>query len=233
MNLMVMVPTRGRRVQCERLLESFRENTDNADIAFILDQDDEETYKDMEWGDALAGVLTPRESLSGKLNQTAAAFTGLYDVLMFVADDYTFDTPHWDTLMLDILEDMGGTGMVFPENQHRPLPAIVMISSDIIRELGWFAQPQLKHYCLDEVWNFLGRRADLIRKARDVVVKHHHYMVDPFQPRDETYSVTEEAYAQQDVAKFREWMGTEGPGMAARLRRKFNPDTRWIRERTA
>jgi hypothetical protein len=48
MNILVMVPTRGRRAQCERLLESFRETTSDADLLFIIDDDDEETYEGLD-----------------------------------------------------------------------------------------------------------------------------------------------------------------------------------------
>ena len=72
-DLLVMIPTRGRRAQCERLLASFAETATCADIVFVLDPDDEATYEGMDWGDAARAVLDPRAYLAGKLNKTASA----------------------------------------------------------------------------------------------------------------------------------------------------------------
>ena len=39
-DLLVMVPTRGRRAQCERFLAAFAETATCSDLLFILDPDD-------------------------------------------------------------------------------------------------------------------------------------------------------------------------------------------------
>ena len=117
--LLVMVPTRGRRAQCERLLGSFRETASGGtDILFILDADDEDTYDGMDWGDALHAVLAPRGTLSEKLNQTAAAMAGVYDALMWTGDDHVFGSPGWDKAMLDVLGRHGRRRVGVPG--HRP-----------------------------------------------------------------------------------------------------------------
>lgn len=227
---MVMVPTRGRRKQCERLLASFRETTDNADISFILDPDDEDTYEGMDWGTALAGVLSPREYLSGKLNSSAASFRDLYDVLMFAGDDHVFRTPHWDTIMLGVLDGMGGTGMVYPDDKRRAdIPEIIMITTDIVKELGWFAEPGQAHYSLDDIWAYLGRKSDLLRYCPEVVIEHHHYLVDKETERDATYRETEENLGQRDKEALMKWVSISAPAQLALLRRKFNPDVKWAR----
>src|SRR5580700_10427408 len=80
-DLLVMVPTRGRRKQCERLLESFTNTATMADILFILDPDDD-AYEGMDWGTAATAVLDPRGYLQQKLNKTAEAVVETYSVLM-------------------------------------------------------------------------------------------------------------------------------------------------------
>jgi len=231
-SLLVMVPTRGRRAQCERLLKSFEENTDEAEITFITDDDDQETYADMDWRAAVHGMLSPRELLSGKLNRTADACADAFDALMFVADDHVFRTPHWDTIMLAMLKDMGGSGMVYPDDKRRAdIPEIIMISSDIVTELGHFANPALKHYYLDNSWAELGKRAGLIRWCPEAVVEHLHYSVCPETERDAVYTETEDTLGTSDREAFYQWRADVLPVQAAILRRKFNADLRWIREK--
>ena len=128
-DLLVIVPTRGRRAQCERLLESFTETATCADILFVVDPDDQDTYAGMEWGEAAVAELAPREYLAGKLNKTGMAMTDLYPVLMWVGDDVAFRTLGWDIIMLAALEDLGGSPRwIYPDDKRR---------SDVPGSTGW------------------------------------------------------------------------------------------------
>ena len=141
-DLLVMVPTRGRRTQCERLLKSFTETATGADLLFVTDPDDRDTYAGMDWGEAAVAELEPREFLSGKLNKTALSLAGVYRVLMWCADDHVFRTPGWDKLMLAALDDLGGSGWVYPDDKRRAdVPEIWMCSSDVVQALGLVRQP--------------------------------------------------------------------------------------------
>src|SRR5208282_268236 len=70
--LLVMTPTRGRPGRCRTLIESFGKHTvrDTTDMVCITDGDDD-SYADMDWGNANHAVLNPRDSISGILNRTA------------------------------------------------------------------------------------------------------------------------------------------------------------------
>jgi hypothetical protein len=227
--LLVMVPTRGRRAQCERLLESFTETATCSDIAFITDPDDQDTYAGMDWGAAACGVLDPRQFLSGKLNATAAAMAGTYPVLMWVADDHVFRTPGWDKLMLGALEDLGGSGWVYPDDKRRnDVPEIWMCSSDVVKALGWFANPAVEHYYLDNSIAELGKRAGLIRWCPQAVIEHLHYSVCKDTEHDAVYSETEAAFGEKDLAAWQEWRASKLAHEVAVLRREFSPDVRWV-----
>jgi hypothetical protein len=232
-NLLVMVPTRGRRGNCERLLESFTATATCADLLFITDPDDA-SYDGMDWGAATCAVLDPREYLVGKLNKTAAAMAGLYDVLMWCGDDHVFRTPGWDQEMLAVLADMGGTGWVYPDDKRRhDVPEIWMCSSDVVKTLGWFANPACQHYYIDNTIGELAKRAGLIRWCPQAVVEHLHYQVDRDTPRDEVYRSTEELFGESDLAAFEEWRSLVMPNEVAVLRRQYNPDVAWVLGRAA
>ena len=231
LSLLVMVTTRGRRQQVERLLESFRETTDSADVIFVMDPDDEDTYEGIEWKDALVSTLSPRGTNVEKLNRTAQAFWDDYDALMFVGNDHVFRTEHWDTILLRELEKMGNTGMVYPDDKRRnDIPEIIMISSDIVKALGHFAEPTLSHYYIDNVWAELGKRSGLLRYVPEAVIEHLHYSIDPGTERDELYRYAEEWFGKPDLQGFHQWRAMIAPHQAAVLRRKFNKDVSWVLE---
>lgn len=232
LSLLVMVTTRGRRPQVERLLESFRETTDSAQLIVIMDPDDEDTYDGIDWGDALTTTLSPRGTNVEKLNSTADVFCDDFDALMFVGNDHVFRTEHWDTIMLRELENMGNTGMIYPDDKRRSdIPEIIMISSDIVKALGHFAEASLAHYYIDNVWAELGKRSGLLRYCPQVVIEHHHYSVDSSVEHDELYRYAEEWFGKPDLQGFHQWRATVMPHQAALLRRKFNPDVRWVLSR--
>ena len=229
-DLVVMVPTRGRRAQCERLLGSFRETASpGTDIAVILDPDDEGTYDGADWGDALRAVLAPRGTLADKLNQVAGAMTGTYPALMWCGDDHVFGTPGWDKLMLAALEDMGGHGWIYPDTvRRRDVPEIWMCSSSVTEALGWFFPPFLAQYYGDNAIGELAKRAGLIRGCPEAKAEHLHYSVRKETEHDATYREAEDAHGTADLAAFRRWQADVLPYEVSRLRRRFNTDVEWV-----
>lgn len=229
MSLLVMIPTRGRRKQVERLLESFWKNTDSAEIMFILDPDDEETYEGIDWGSAMTVTLSPRGTVVEKLNRTSSAFWDDYDALMFTGNDHVFRTEGWDAIMLRELKDMGGTGMIYPDDRRRhDIPEIIMISSDIVRAMGQFAEASLSHFYIDNVWADLGKRTGLLRFCPEVIIQHHHYSVDPETEHDELYKYAENSFGASDLQAYQQWRAVIMPHQVAVLRRAFSEDVAWV-----
>ena len=227
-DLLVMVPTRGRRAQCERFRDAFAETATCADLLFITDPDDP-SYEGMDWGAASHGVLEPRLYLSAKLNKTAEAMADLYPVLAWLADDCVPVTPGWDKLMLDTLADLGGTGWVYPDDKRRSdVPEHWMCSSDVVKALGWFAPPYVTHYYPDNIISDLGRRSGLIRWCPEAVVEHRHYSVAAGTEHDEVYSSTEAMFGDADLKAFQEWRASVMGNEVAILRRAFSPDVAWV-----
>ena len=235
-DLVVMVPTRGRRALCERLLESFRETASpGTELVLITDPDDQKTYEGMDWSPGSVAVLEPRaQSLSELLNKTASALVNDFDVLMQVGDDCVFRTPGWDRLMLAALADLGGSGWVYPDDKRRnDVPEIWMTSADVVKALGWFHSPATGHFYGDNIIGELGKRAGLIRYCPEAVIEHLHYTVSKSQRRDRTYSQAEKKHGQRDLDAFRQWQAEVASLEVALLRRQFSPDVRWVIDRVA
>jgi hypothetical protein len=231
-SLLVIVPTRGRRANCERLLKSFRETASpGTDILVISDPDDQETYAGMDWGDALHAVMEPRGTYIEKLNHGQEALAGSYGAYMCLGDSNVF-TPGWDTILLKALEDMGGHGWVYPENgRRRDVPEHWLASASVISALGWFAPPYVKMYYGDNIVGDLGKRSGLIRYVPEAVIEHRHYTVDPETQRDETYKTAEDTYGEPDLKAFHGYRAAQLANDVSVLRRNFSPDVAWVLSR--
>jgi hypothetical protein len=232
MSLVVIVPTRKRPHLCERLLDSFVATRDEADIVFVTDGDDD-SYDNFDFRKYGHAVLSPRGTLVQKLNQTAAQVADVYDQIMWLGDDHEFVTKHWDTLMVKKLQDMGGSGWLYPNNGRRSdVPESWLVSSDIVRELGYYANPNLNHYYIDNSTAELGKRSQLIRYCPDIVIKHRHYVVDDTAVYDDVYQETERTFGKQDLATFGAWRtSNQVASDVSKLRRAFNPDVAWVKTR--
>jgi hypothetical protein len=226
--MLVMVPTRGRPEQCRILIESYEETVaGDAGLLFITD-DDDDSYKDMDWGGAVHAVLSPRDCLTGILNRTALMYADEFDVLMTIGDDHVIRTPGWDKLLLAALDDMGGSGWVYPDDRRRnDVPEIWAMTADVVKALGFFAIPDVSHFFCDNATGELGKRSGLLRYCPEAVIEHMHYSVTGG-PRDATYAEAEDNHGGPDREAYRRWLADKMPGQVAILRRTFSPDVKWI-----
>ena len=230
-SLLVIVPARGRRALAERLLESFDDTATFADITFITDPDDT-SYEGMDWGPAIHGVLDPRGTVVEKLNHAAMACLDGYDAMMNVGDDCVFQTPGWDALLLKALDDMGGSGIVYPDDKRRiDVPELWVASTDVVRALGYFANPLMGHYYVDNVWAELGKRAGMIRFVPEAVVEHLHHSVTPGAEHDEVYREPENKWGEHDLKAFHEYRSSQLANEVSVLRREFSADVKWLLSR--
>jgi hypothetical protein len=237
-SLIVMIPTRGRRAQAERCLKSYTDTVslESTEITFVTDPDDQGTYEGMDWGPASCAVLEPRAaSLSELLNKTASALVNDFDVLMQVGDDCVFKTPSWDKILLAALEDMGGSGWVYPDDKRRTdVPEIWMTSADVVKALGWFHPPATGHFYGDNIIGELGKRAGLIRFCPEAVIEHLHYSIPGSKARrDRVYSRAEKKFGAADLAAFRQYQADVLPLEVSLLRRQFNRDVDWVISKVA
>ena len=210
-----------------RCIASFRETRalESTDLVLVVD-DDDDSCADVKDTDK---ITAPRGTLVTAVNGAAAFLAPHYDALLLAADDLVFVTPGWDRLMLAALEEMGGTGIVYPDGKRRyDVPEHPLISSDWIRELGHFAEPSLAHFYVDNCWAELGKRSGLIRYCPDAVIEHRHYSVCAETPHDETYREAEASFGKKDLDAYQEWRANALPFEVAKLRRQFNPDVQWL-----
>jgi hypothetical protein len=215
-DLLVIMPSRGRSQRLREFLSSFQATREAVtDVAVALDNDDPDMagydalWDELDGNDYLIRYQGPRRTIVPWINYISREELDNYTALCVMGDDDVPITAGWDLALLDAIRDMGGTGFSYPNDKRRDdIPEIPVVSTNIIKALGWFCLPTLKHFYVDNVWGDLGIGADCIRYCSDVVVEHRHYLVHAETQRDMTYAQSE-VYGMQDQRAYAQWQQTE------------------------
>lgn len=212
-NLLIIVPSRGRPGNIARLLDAVhRLRQAGAHTCTGIDDDDpeaEQYRKAFRDHGSLGDILEegPRKGLAGWTNEIAMKYAGQYRYLASFGDDHLPRTRGFDRALTRGIEDMGGTGFTYPwDGRREDIPEAVVMSSDIVKALGWMCEPSLRHWYVDNVWDDLGRQAGCIRHLRAVAVDHLHPAVARAQP-DETYASSSGSFS-DDKKAYGEWRQT-------------------------
>ena len=178
--MVVIVPTRMRPHSAKALQESFKATNANADLIFVLDDDDPtlQEYKDLP-----IDILTyPREGtgMAVPLNHAARELLGCcpddgYKYFAFMGDDHRPRTERWDTILTNNLANLG-TGIVYGNDllQGANLPTAVFMTRDIVEALNGMVPPNMRHLYLDDFWLHLGHSIKAIRYLDQVIIEHLH-----------------------------------------------------------
>ena len=172
MRSLIICPARNRPENIKRLGMNLRLMDTRSDILVAADEDQKELYSPM-WG--LKFEFGPNLLLGPKLNYYAMQYVDEYDAIFFISDDNMARTHYWDSLMLDELSKLG-SGIVYPNDlvMGNLLPTSVLISTDIVRELGYFCPPTLDHLFLDNYWLTLGEKLGRVKYCEDIILEHLH-----------------------------------------------------------
>lgn len=177
MTLVVLTPSRGRPDQLARLARAFRLTVEEPTTLLEVRLDDDDPML----GSYLypAGVdvhVGPRLGLMPTLNDEADRVLRVIpacDVIGHLGDDHLPVTPRWDQT---ILEALATPGIAYGNDllQGERLPTAVFISARIVRALGHFALPAVRHCYGDDYWKALGEAAGCLRYLPDVIFEHLH-----------------------------------------------------------
>jgi hypothetical protein len=221
-DLLIITPT--RRPGSARRLAEAAQATCTAVTDLILAVDDDDTGFD--GYSPPPGVIVARgpHGTPGQwTNRIAAAFTGQYRAYASLGDDHLPRTPGWDTLLLDAIDAMGGTGIAYGNDllQGELLPTAPVITADITTALGWMFLPACQRFFCDNVWLDLGRETGLIRYVPQVTVEHLHYAGGKA-PFDAVYEAAAPSWA-HDEAAYHQWRSTGLAGDADAIRKLRAP----------
>lgn len=183
MNLLVLVPTRGRPYNACRLEHARQATCSTAgqdseagrvDFLYVVD-DDDPVVEEYVHADLPSLAIIHRQRLGATLNFMASQHVHRYDAVGFMGDDHLPRTLGWDKRILEAL-DHDGPRIVYGNDllQGPNLPTAVFMSSRIIRAAGHMVPPGMVHLYLDNYWKALGERLGGLIYLDDVVIEHLH-----------------------------------------------------------
>lgn len=213
MNLLVVIPSRGRPRHIAALADAWTATQTDADCIVAVDDDDPARG---EYFDVVAShprfdlVVGPRLGMVGSLNKVAVDNCETYDAVGFMGDDHRPRTVIWDTLIGRSLTELG-TGIVYGNDllQGEKLPTAAFMTSDIIRTLGWMSPPRLRHLYVDNAWRSLGLALGALTYLRDVVIEHLHPVAGKADWDEGYRTVNAPDVWASDTAEYERWLAED------------------------
>ena len=204
-DVLVIVPTRGRPDASLEFYKEFLAKSMISDLMFAIDEDDADSYPRI---DGVLYEINPRMGMNGTLNYVATKYADKYKYIAFMGDDHRVRTFGWDLVMA---ERIGSLGVAYGNDliQGQALPTSVMMSSKIIKAIGYMAPPKQKHMYLDNFWLDLGTRLNAIHYLEDVIIEHLHFSVGK-SDMDSSYQETNDsAIYNADKVAYDEYLSTQ------------------------
>jgi len=198
-DLAVLVPSRGRPHNIERLNEAMAK-TCRGDTELIVGLDDDDptydAYWDLMWGPSAGGwTIVSQPDLRGRLVEwlNRMAVAEVEDSAKFVGhigDDNLPQTDGWDVRIMESLERQGDIGFCFandldPGRPPGSLSIHIFMTAEVVRRLGYMGPPSIQHMYVDPTW-FAWGTATSIEFLEDVHIPHLHYSLG-HAPMDESY----------------------------------------------
>ena len=115
--------------------------------------------------------------MNGTLNLVANKYVDDYKTIYFMGDDHVPRTDGWDEKLYAPIKARG-YGLSYGDDllQGEKLATAVMMSTNIIKPLGFMAPPKLIHLYMDNFWMTLGQSLDALDYVPDAVIEHMHYL---------------------------------------------------------
>ena len=113
--------------------------------------------------------------MNGTLNLVANKYADKYETIYFLGDDHLVHTPKWDEYLSDAIAKKG-YGLAYGNDllQGVKLATAVMMSTNIIKTVGFMAPPKLIHLYMDNYWMILGHELNSLWYFDQVIIEHLH-----------------------------------------------------------
>lgn len=180
MRMCVIVPSRGRPQNLERLADAFIETEAEADLFAIIDLDDPKggeyssRFYNMLQHNITGGSVIPIAYATKQLLDDS--MFGYFDYFMYIGDDALPKTKYWDRLIVKPL--LGKTGITYGNDLLRgaELPTHFCITRDIARLLTKYGWPQVTHLYIDNFIKQLGIDIGSLYYNSEIIIEHLHPM---------------------------------------------------------
>lgn len=181
----IILPTKNRPASLKRFVHQYYLTGATLPISVVFDAKDAWKYNDVKTPDHWRRVTAPAGTPIGEIfnlifkKYPDKAFYGM------VADDVLPETALWDIVLRDsCLPDKIAWGACGLQNEK--LPVHPFIGGDLLRKLGWWAAPGLKHWFVDNAWKSLTLALNNGVYLPNIKMTHLH-PVNGRAPNDRTY----------------------------------------------
>jgi hypothetical protein len=210
----VVVPSRGRPENADRLAKAFKDTNTEADLYFVIDNDDP---KWDEYAKNKNLQLLPADNKTGgcanSLNTGAVYLLDfsnypLYDYFVFMGDDHIPRTQNWDKAFIQALGI--NTGIVYGDDllQGANLPTAFGMSRDLVVELQGMTFPGCVHLFFDNFVKQLGLDLNYLKYLPDVIIEHLHPVAGKAE-MDEGYArVNQPKWYEKDLLALQQYLAS-------------------------
>ena len=171
---LVIIPSRSRPENITRAINALKENSVISDFCVALDDDDEANYPRI---DGVIYEVNPRLRMNKTLNLVANKYADKYETIFFMGDDHNPTTKAWDETLYGPIKSIG-YGLSYGNDllQGQALATAVMMSTNIIKAIGYMAPPELIHLFMDNFWMRIGSTIKSLWYFDAVIIEHLHYI---------------------------------------------------------
>ena len=171
---LVIIPSRGRPDNVARTVEQLQLYSKISDICVAIDDDEADLYPRI---DNVIYEVNPRLRMNGTLNLVANKYVDDYKTIYFMGDDHVVRTEGWDEKLYAPIKERG-YGLSYGDDlfQREKLATAVMMSTNIIKPLGFMAPPKLIHLYMDNFWMTIGHALDALNYIPEAIIEHMHYL---------------------------------------------------------
>lgn len=193
---LVMIGTRSRPDNAVRAFNQLKKVSVESDYLIIINEDQRDLYPEI---DGVAREVVPSEfGCIEKATHVLPKYWDSYATVTGIDDDCMVTTHGWDAILAQPIKRRGyGLSYGNDTMQGENLPTKVMISTNIIKALGFWAPPPIKHLYADNFWKALGQELGALDYFPDVMMEHWHYL-NGKAPKDDLY---ESIYAPGEMTK--------------------------------
>jgi glycosyltransferase involved in cell wall biosynthesis len=214
MKMCVVVPSRGRPENADRLAKAFKDTNTEADLYFVIDNDDPK------WDEYVKNKniqCLPADNKTGgcanSLNTGAVYLLDfsnypLYDYFVFMGDDHLPRTQNWDQAFIQALGI--NTGIVYGDDllQGANLPTAFGMSRDLVVELQGMTFPGCVHLFFDNFVKQLGLDLNYLKYLPDVIIEHLHPVAGKAE-MDEGYArVNQPKWYEKDLLALQQYLAS-------------------------
>jgi hypothetical protein len=217
---MWVLPTAGRPDLADLALTSLIASGISTPGVVVVDGDKNPAYREIEL--PAGWTIEYLDENAGPLAIFQAAFEAHPDEPWYgwLADDVIARSGRgWDH---ELIAKAGPRGIASPNDlwlDGRRITWGAVWGGELVRAVGWWMPPKLRHLFADDVWEMIGYRLGLWRYVEDVVVEHRH----PFNSKreiDETHRIGYSGI-EKERKIFEELRRTEIVPAIARVRQAF------------